>query len=67
MLLSAGNTPANDIALLPWWAQLLIGVALIVVAAAMHHFGKKIESDIMDMASFLLGCGGLYALVTALF
>lgn len=69
MILSADNASVDSIQSLPWWAQLLIGLGLIIAGVLLHMLDRKTDSDFgfLEIAAFLLGCGGLYVTAVALF
>lgn len=56
----------NAIHHLPWWAQLLTGIALIVGGATAEIVNQHLDDDVpaLTIASFLLGIAGTLVLPT---
>ncbi|WP_327391546.1 hypothetical protein OG728_39430 (plasmid) [Streptomyces microflavus] len=66
--LASASSP-HAIATLPWWAQLLIGMALLFGGIALGKLNKRkdVDSDALDIVAFALKCAAVVAVLYALF
>jgi|GEM_PF-2881799 len=69
MMVLADEAKAGIVGTLPPWALILVGLGLLLVAALLHRFCEKSKEEpfLLEMASFVCGIGGLYALLRGIF
>jgi len=63
----ASDTQLSDISHLPWWAQLAIGIGLMLLAVALDKAEDRLESDLLGMAAFAAGLAGCLVTLAVLF
>jgi hypothetical protein len=65
-LLLASGANLSSTAELPWWTQLSIGIVMLLTAGCLHELDKRIDSDFLGLAAFLIGLAGFAILLSAL-
>mgnify|MGYP006951366771 CR=1 FL=1 len=62
----ASDADLSSTAELPWWLQLVIGMGMLLAAGGLHELDKRIDSDFLGLAAFLVGLSGFVVVVSAL-
>ncbi|MFI6528137.1 hypothetical protein [Streptomyces uncialis] len=62
----ASDADLSSVDKLPWWLQLIIGIAMLLAAGGLHELDKRIDSDFLGFGAFFVGFGGFVVVMSAL-
>lgn len=63
----AGGNLESDVSNLPWWGQLAVALAAMLLGAAIVHLDKRVGSGFLEIAGWIIGIAGVVLAVTVIF